>query len=124
MDGHLTSDSDPTMAASKTFDRILYIIQQSNLNFALQVSPFSANISLKKSLVRDKAGSFRFPPEPLNDIENKNSKDIITALVAENNKLENVVTSLKQELGADSDEREVAYGRIKYLEDKLDVRKS
>ena len=41
------------MMASIAFDNILKEIQTSNLNFQLQVSPFSAQISLKKSLVKD-----------------------------------------------------------------------
>ena len=48
--------------ASIAFDRILQEIQTSNLNFQLQISPFSAQISLKKSLVKDKDGSCRLPP--------------------------------------------------------------
>jgi hypothetical protein len=37
-----TSDTNPTMVASRTFDSILQQIQSSNLNFQLQISPFSA----------------------------------------------------------------------------------
>ena len=59
------SDSDitSTMAASKAFDKILDCVKSSNLNFCLQLSPFSANISLKKTLVKDKAGFYLNPPE-------------------------------------------------------------
>ena len=45
------------MFASRTFDDILSMIKNSNLNFHLQLSPFSAIISLKKSLICDKSGS-------------------------------------------------------------------
>ena len=53
-----TTDSDfnPTMAAYKTFDQILECVKSSNLNFCLQLSPFSANISIKKTAVKDKSG--------------------------------------------------------------------
>ena len=51
-----------TMHASNTFDRLLQEIRSSNLNFQLQESPFSAQISIKKSLVKEKNGSFRHPP--------------------------------------------------------------
>ena len=51
------------MAASKAFDKILDCVKSSNLNFCLQLSPFSANISLKKTLVKDKAGFYLTHPE-------------------------------------------------------------
>ena len=54
MDGPINSDN--TMAASKKFDYILHQIQHSSLNFQIQVSPFSAVISLKKTFIRDKSG--------------------------------------------------------------------
>ena len=54
MEGFINSDLK--MVASKTFDDILDKIKNSNLNFHLQLSPFSAVISLKKSLVCDKLG--------------------------------------------------------------------
>ena len=38
------SDINPTMLASRTFDKILQGITSSNLNFQLQLSPFSAQI--------------------------------------------------------------------------------
>ena len=117
MDGIKSSDIDHTMLASKTFDRILHLIQQSNLNFVLQVSPFSANIAIKKSLVQDKSGKVRLPPpEPSND---ENSKDVIAALIAKNAELENLVTSLRLDLGAASNDSEALFSRIKLLEDKL-----
>ena len=63
MQESISSDfSNPKMLADQTFNNILDKIQKSNLNFQLQVSPFSAIISLKKSLVKDKSGSFLLPP--------------------------------------------------------------
>ena len=50
-----TVNSDDTMAASKMFDGILSQIQL--LNFRLQVFPFSAIMSLKKSLAENKSGA-------------------------------------------------------------------
>ena len=49
-------------AATETFDMILDCVKKSNLNFCLQLSPFSANISLKKTFVKDKAGVYLDPP--------------------------------------------------------------
>ena len=58
------SDKNFTTMASNTFDRLLRDIQSSNLNFHLQVSPFSAQISIKKSLVRERDETFRLPVLP------------------------------------------------------------
>ena len=55
------SDYNPTMVASFAFETIIDNIRNSNLNFQLQMSPFSAQISLKRSLVNDKAGIPRLP---------------------------------------------------------------
>ena len=61
MEGNITSDFDHTMLASRTFDNIVNMIQNSCLNFQIQLSPFAANISLKKSLIKDRTGSYVFP---------------------------------------------------------------
>ena len=58
-----TSDSDtnPAMLASIVFNKILNQIQTSNLNFQVQISQFSAFISLRKSFVKDKSGTMLIP---------------------------------------------------------------
>ena len=56
MENSAVSDLSPTMIAEHTFDSILQQVKNSNLNFQLQLSPFSANISLKKSPIKDQAG--------------------------------------------------------------------
>ena len=55
------SDTHPTMLASVVFNKILNQIQSSNLNFQVQISPFSAFISLRKSFVKDKSGTLLIP---------------------------------------------------------------
>ena len=56
----ISSDNfNPEMLAAQAFDIILNGINRSNLNFQLQVSPFSLQISLKKS--KDRCGNF-IPP--------------------------------------------------------------
>ena len=59
MDGHGNQfiNSDATMIATQTFYSILNQVQNSNLNYQLQLSPFSAMISLKRSLLKDKSGN-------------------------------------------------------------------
>ena len=49
------------MIAEKTFSNIIQQVQSSNLNFQLKLSPFSAMISLKKTLVKDKLGNIIKP---------------------------------------------------------------
>ena len=51
------SDLTPTMAASAMFEGIINQVRSSNLNFQIQMTPFSANILIKKTLIRDNAGS-------------------------------------------------------------------
>ena len=49
--------SEDSMRASTIFNDILQKVQSSQLNFSLQLTPFSAIISLKKSIITDKNGS-------------------------------------------------------------------
>ena len=55
------SDKNLTMHATKIFNEILDKVKMSNLNFCIQMSPFSANISLKKSFIKDKSGAYILP---------------------------------------------------------------
>ena len=50
-------NSDMTMVASQNFDSILEQIKRSCLNLSLKVTPFSAEISLKKTVTTDKTGT-------------------------------------------------------------------
>ena len=63
MDG-TNSDYDSTMAAALKFDAILTTVQSSNLNFHVEISPFSAKIHLKKSLIVNKFRIPQIPPPP------------------------------------------------------------
>ena len=92
----INSDSDLklTMLASQTFDNILEEIQNSCLNFQLQISPFSAMISLKKSYIKDRSGNPLLPTKQLNN-KSRSSKDYIEALVAKNYELETKLNCLQ-----------------------------
>ena len=46
-------DSDLKMAVSNTFSSILGEIQLPNLNYSIHMTPFAANITLKKSSQKD-----------------------------------------------------------------------
>ena len=83
------------MLASQTFDNILDSIRRSNLNFQFQLSPFSAYISLKRSLVKDKSGSFLTPQSPQLSgavlLPQTSSTSDLAELVTKINKLENAL---------------------------------
>ena len=110
-----TSDSNPTMVANEAFDSILEHIKTSNLNFHLQMSPFSALISLKKSPVKDKAGAPLLPQVQLSRLS-QTSEATIAALAAKNLQLEADLNSLRKEHTDCVDDCEGAYRRIKLLE--------
>ena len=57
------------MDALAIFDKLVQQIQNSHLNFRLELSPFSANISLKKSFIRNKSGIPLLHPCDNKDIE-------------------------------------------------------
>ena len=60
-------DSDLTMVASNVFNNVLQYVQNSSLNFQIQMSPFSAIISLKKSFVKNKHGTPILPTLPISE---------------------------------------------------------
>ena len=103
------------MVAKRTFDNILDIIQTSNLNFQLQISPFSASISLKKSLVKDRAGTPRLPPPSSHP---HTSISEFTALAAKNVKLENDLMILTDNYEKVVDDCEAARKTIQFLQSK------
>ena len=110
-------DSDqhiPTMA-SCIFDKILQEIQLSNLNFQIQVSPFSALISLKKSFVKEKDGSLRLPTPPISSSYNSSRSE--TDLAIRNVKLEKDFDALSQKYAHVSDQYEEALVRIQSYEE-------
>ena len=79
------TDSDLAMVANAEFENILRSIRNSCLNYHLQVSPFSATISLRKTVVKDKAGAYIIP---------RHCEDI--SLQRENTVLEDKLNSLRR----------------------------
>ena len=124
MDRNINSDINPAMLATKTFDRILEMIQKSNLNFVLQVSPFSANISLRKSLIKDRSGTAILPPDLSAYDDNQYLKETIADLVSKNNKLEKDVINLKNELELAVDDCEKANKKVASLEEQISEKDS
>ena len=100
------------MEASITFENILEQIQSSNLNFHMKLSPFTAVISLKKTLIKDKSGSPLLPPPP--KLDNKT----LTQKIFE---LENTVSSLTNDYESTLLDCENTYKDKQFLERKLET---
>ena len=57
-----TSAKNPAMLALNAYENVIDQIKSSGLNFQLLMSPFSAQISLKRSLVKERTGILCLPP--------------------------------------------------------------
>ena len=83
------------MAASTAFNNIVNLVQSSNLNFKLQLSPFSANICLKKTLVKDRSG---FPTLPHKTHSESTGSAEFAALAAKNLTLKSELNQKEQKI--------------------------
>ena len=111
MDVATDSDTNVTMLATKSFDMIIEQIQTSCLNYQIQISPFSALISIKKTLIKDQSGKPRLPT-----IFNKAASEHIEALVVKNRELERKLTSITNEHAKMIHECDEAYKTIEKLQ--------
>ena len=79
------------MEASQQFENILEAVMGSQLNYQLQLSPFSATICLKKSLAKDKFGNVVKQHKRLTSSQARddmsNLENEITNLLSQNEKL-------------------------------------
>ena len=119
-----SSDINPTMAASRKFDSILEQILSSNLNFQLQISPFSANISLKKTPIKDLSGVPVLPP-PTSASPSSNataSATDLAAYAAKTIKLENDLSSLRRDYEDAIEDSAAAHLRLKSMESQPSVK--
>ena len=96
------------MEASDTFENLLEHIQNSNLNYKLERSPFSAIISLKKSVVRDKSGNM-FSPATNTSFCDRRMQEENKNLRQQIENLETKIESLKSDFGCSVDELEGLY---------------
>ena len=104
------------MLASKAFHDIISRIQSSNLNFQLQISPFTALISLKKTLVKDKSGAYLLPPSTpiLRDDDFRN-------LVTKNRELERNILDLQKNYDKVTKDCAKAYESLQNSESENEV---
>ena len=114
MDELKTSDLSATMVANRAYDSILEQIQTSNLNFHLQISPFSTLISMKKTPVKDRTG---VPILPLHRPPQSSLAEI-AVLASKNVKLEKDLMSLRQEYESCAEDCEAAHMTIKSLKNQ------
>ena len=114
------SDFNPTMAACEAFDKVINCVRTSNLNFSLQLSPFSANFSVKKTIVKDKAGLY-ITRQTSSDSVNQNLENI--ELLGKVNDLESIIKDLKLCLEKCELDCQNAHNTIKRLENELVIKK-
>ena len=93
---NLDSDKKIKMVASDAFENLLKQVQSSNLNFRMEISPFSAVITLKKSLLKDKSGQILFPPIS-ESVQLQQSQDDQNCLLQKMKHLENIIEAQKSD---------------------------
>ena len=113
-------DINLTMAASDAYEALLKKIRTSNLNFRIEQSPFSAIISLKKSLVKDKTGQMLKPPLPDSALLQKVQSDNQN-LSKKIDHLENIVKSINSDLENSVQDCESACKTISKLQYELNT---
>ena len=118
----INSESSPTMAAATAFNNIVQQVQSSNLNFMIQLSPFAANISLKKTPLKDHSG-IPFPlKKKVESTPVSHVKDEVEVLAAKNRHLENELFKLKNEYAGAIDACESAREMVKNLQSQIKVK--
>ena len=80
--------------ATETFQNVLRLIQTSGLNYKMNISPFSATIFIKNSLLKDKNGNPLISPL-VNDIQIKSENDELARIIRNQ---ENVIASRQAKL--------------------------
>ena len=93
---NLDSDKKIKMVASDAFENLLKQVQSSNLNFRMEISPFSPVITLKKSLLKDKSGQILFPPIS-ESVQLQQSQDDQNCLLQKMKHLENIIEAQKSD---------------------------
>ena len=90
--------SNPAMLALNVYESVIDHIRSSGLNFQLQLSPFSAQISLKRSLVKERSGLLRCPPALKKELPvHENLRDNLKLVEDDVDTLERNVTVKKRD---------------------------
>ena len=117
----INSDRNLAMHASNAFEQIIDQIRTSNLNFQLTMSPFSAQISLKKSLIIDKSGILR-QPRSIAAVDLSKLESDYAILASENDELKKGLQILKDDYDRTVSDCHEAHEKIKVLE-KIPIKK-
>ena len=107
------------MEASKSFENLLNHVKNSNLNFKLELSPFSAVISLKKSFVKDKSGNILLSSSSVESSQVHQIREENLALCQKILQQENAIKSLKCKYENAVDDSEEAHNVNKKLDDEI-----
>ena len=111
------------MEANNTFESILKLIRSSNLNYHLEQTHFSAQISLKDSVIKDLSGTPLNPPPncDLNQFKQLKTLEIENdMLLKKNRNLEKQVSDLNIDLKQIESLGKASGHRIKTLEGDLE----
>ena len=87
------------MATNTTFSSILNEIQLSNLNFTINLTPYAAYITLKKSVQKDMNGNLLTPAPPLLFLLHQAQEQTLQLRV-ENSELRSTIDNLEKKLDA------------------------
>ena len=87
------------MATNTTFSAILNKIQLSNLNFTINLTPYAAYITLKKSVQKDMNGNLLTPAPPLLFLLHQAQEQTLQLRV-ENSELRSTIDNLEKKLDA------------------------
>ena len=94
---------------------LIDFVRKSKLNFQIQESPFSVNISVRKTFIKDKRGFDQFPLEPAyadfrdqndikNNIKSESEKEDLNKVISElSSKLENAKGEICELMKSKSD---------------------
>ena len=120
----INSDRNSDWLASQCFNNILNQIQDSCLNFHVQLTPFGAKISLKKSFIRDKKGAVILPFTKYKPGVARNYEEKIPAAKAEKDVEDNEKRNEKNAEGVANDmpvkKRDVEAGNAINYDDEVD----
>ena len=108
------------MLASKSLEHVLQQVQISSLNYQVQITPFSAFISLRKSFIKDKSGIPVTPPTSAWAPSHEHGK--IESLLLKNEKLEKNTFLLQQNYEEALKERDTAKKAVETLESELSLK--
>ena len=87
MKAEYDSDLHETMGADTIFNGLIDMIRNSCLNYQVQMSPFSAVISIKKSFIKDRSGCSIIPTSSSTVTKAQKTEDALKTLQTKHDEL-------------------------------------